>query len=238
MLEAKITNRTLVLPSFIYARQCAVEQWVVLAFVDIRPTTNVCDSRTNLTSTFFRSACAAFAAQSRRSEEIGKGDYYYLSEDEQQTWRLPIGLMVDIPQLRENVSVITVGEYLRYHHLPPSLERLDGHWDMNKYRTLPDFANTPARNLSIVTLWSKDYEPDDIVRVDSLPRGPKALPNVEDRPIYKAIKERLNGHKTVFLDEAKRVLRDQNLGTWNNDGELNDLLMENGWGIVHTFEGV
>ena len=49
MLEAKITNRTLVLPSFIYARQCAVEQWVVLAFVDIRPTTNICDSRTNLT---------------------------------------------------------------------------------------------------------------------------------------------------------------------------------------------
>jgi hypothetical protein len=147
--------------------------------------------------------------------------------------------MVDIPQLRQTVSVITVGEYLRHHHLPPSLERLDGHWDVNKYRILSrGFAGEPAKNLSIVTLWSKDYEPDDIVRVDSLPRGPKALPNVKDRPIYKAIEERLKGHKTVFLDEAVQVIRDQNLGTWNSDKELHDLLMKNGWGIVHTFEGV
>lgn len=209
---------------------------------DLWRSDRVCGPRTDdfaPISFFPRPACAAFAVQNKRSEEIGKGDYFYLPENEQQTWRLPIGLMVDISRLRRFVSTITVGEYLRYHNLPPSLERLDGHWDVNSYRTLSrGFAGEPAKNLSIVTLWSKDYEPEDIIRVDSLPRGPKALPNVEHQPIYKAIKERLNGHKTVFLDEAKQVIRDRSLGTWNSDKELNDLLMINGWGIVHTFEGV
>ena len=95
-----------------------------------------------------RPTCAAFAAQSKRSEEIGKGSSYYLAEHEQQTWRIPVGLFVDIPRLREIVPVITVGEYLRYHHLPPSLEKINGHWDVDNYRMLPGFAGGPAKKLS------------------------------------------------------------------------------------------
>lgn len=147
--------------------------------------------------------------------------------------------MVDIPHLRKTHSVITVGEYLRYHHLPQSLERLDGHWDTTNYLMLSrGLAGEPGRNLTMVTLLSKDYEPKDIVRMDRLPKGPVALPDVEQRPIYQAIVKALSDHKTVFLDQAEQIIKDGGLGTWNDDKELNTLLRQNGWSIVHTFEGV
>ncbi|KAF8316114.1 hypothetical protein DL93DRAFT_2056528 [Clavulina sp. PMI_390] len=210
LFEADLMDRTLILPSFIYARSCNVAQ----------------------------PACAAFASQQIRSEEIGKGDYFYLPEDEQQTWRLPIGLMVDIPHLRRSHSVITVGEYLRYHNKPPTEERLDGHWD-KRYLWIPASETNPVgRNLTEVTLLAKDYEPKEIVRMDALPKGPQADANVETKPIYKAIAAALSDHKTVFLDQAKEIIRSENLGHWNSEQELSDLLRRNGWSIVYTFEGV
>ena len=92
--------------------------------------------------------------------------------------------------------------------------------------------------MTIVTLLSKDYEPEHVVRLDSLPKKPSALPNVEDRPIYKALKEHLDDSKIVTLNWAKQIIQDQSLGSWSNDEELSTLLGQNGWTTVYTFEGV
>ena len=89
-----------------------------------------------------------------------------------------------------------------------------------------------------VTLLAKDYEPKEIVRMDALPKGPQADANVEEKPIYKAIAAALSDHKTVFLDQAKDIIRSEKLGHWNSEQELSDLLRRNGWSIVYTFEGV
>lgn len=100
------------------------------------------------------------------------------------------------------------------------------------------FVGEPERNLTMVTLLSKDYEPEDAIRVDSLPKGPSALSNAEETLIYKAIEAALSGYKTILLGEVKQIIQEKGLGSWSNDDELNDLLRQNGWSIIYTFQGL
>lgn len=74
--------------------------------------------------------------------------------------------------------------------------------------------------------------------MDKLPTGPEALPNVESRPIYKVLDKALSDQRTISLDEAGKIIMHNLLGSWSDEKGLEKLLRENGWSVVHTFQGV
>ncbi|KAI0311833.1 hypothetical protein OF83DRAFT_1270888 [Amylostereum chailletii] len=198
ILHSQLLNRTLVIPSFVYARSCLFEMDV----------------------------CSSYATRFHRGEEIGMGDFQYLPDEEQIAWRLPIQLMIDLPRLRQQHSVVTVAEYLRLHHLPTSLERANGAWDPVNYHLAP-------LRPTLLEIQADEWEPEGMVRVD---RMLKNVPAVESGPIFEALRGQLNG-KTIGIAHAQNTLRDQGLATWKDDAEFERILHANGWTFMHSFRG-
>jgi len=185
--------------------------------------------------------CAMYATQVRRGDEIGMGDFGYLSEDLQQAWRLPISIMIDIPRLRSRAtSVVTVAEYLVLNGLPTTYEKPNGHWDLDKYHEAPHSPGSPpsAKGPSHYIFSNDVYEPSGVVRVDYAPPKEVHAQDVEDKPIYQAVNDLLGEKKAVDLEEVTSELKAKNLASWNNDIELEILLHDNGWTMVYTFKGV
>jgi hypothetical protein len=178
-----------------------------------------------------RPVCASFAQQFRRGDEIGMGDFGYLSEEQQQAWRVPMHLMIDLARLRQAHPVVTVAEYLHLNDLPLSHERGDGHWDREKY-ILPDTPN------SMYVFPQATYEPSGVVRVDRAPYQPLRSHAFENEPIFLALKEELQEAKAIDLDRVQTLLRNNKLAEWDTDAEFDILLRDNGWTIVYTFQGV
>ncbi|KAF9511689.1 hypothetical protein BS47DRAFT_1468488 [Hydnum rufescens UP504] len=107
VLHATLLNRTLVFPSFVYARAC---QWNV-------------------------TVCGSYATMVNRGDAIGSSEWRELPIDQQMGWRVPIGVMVDFKHLRSRYNVITIREYLLLHGLDPELERSNGAWARDAYHT-------------------------------------------------------------------------------------------------------
>lgn len=109
---------------------------------------------------------------------------------------------------------------------------------------LPSIDGETGRNMSMVTLLSKDYEPGNLVRMDRLPKAVSTLSkdvhvSVEKRPIYKALAESFSGDtKGINLSRAKQIIQEKGLGRWKGEEEFETLLRENGWSVTYTFEGV
>jgi hypothetical protein len=193
-MHSALLNRTLVIPSFVYARSCLFE-------FDV---------------------CSAFAQRFHRGDEIGMGDFQYLSEDEQIAWRLPIVLMLDLPRLRSQHSVITVAEYLRMHRLDPALELGNGKWDETAYHGGPDRP----------TLTSLDQEEWDngFARVDVQPRLP---PAASDDVVAQALRAK---GASMSLGDAQSILHEH--GTiWLDDAEFERELESHGYVRVYSFRG-
>ncbi|QRV76198.1 O-FucT domain protein [Ceratobasidium sp. AG-Ba] len=106
LLHARLLNRTLVLPSFVYARAC---EWEI-------------------------NACAAFAPMVNRGDAIGWGEWRNLPIEKQMGWRVPVGVMLDLNHLRKTHSVVTVGEYLQLNGMPASTEWSNGAWHRENYQ--------------------------------------------------------------------------------------------------------
>ncbi|CEL57748.1 hypothetical protein RSOLAG1IB_02492 [Rhizoctonia solani AG-1 IB] len=106
LLHAQLLNRTLVLPSFVYARAC---EW------DIQ-------------------LCASFASMVNRGDAIGWGEWRNLPMEKQMGWRVPIGLILDINYLRKAHPVVTIAEYLQLNGMPPSIEWSNGAWHREMYQ--------------------------------------------------------------------------------------------------------
>ncbi|KAG8712048.1 hypothetical protein FRC08_015090 [Ceratobasidium sp. 394] len=106
LLHARLLNRTLVLPSFVYARAC---EWEI-------------------------NACAAFAPMVNRGDAIGWGEWRNLPIEKQMGWRVPVGVMLDLNHLRKTHSVVTVAEYLQLNGMSPSTEWSNGAWHRENYQ--------------------------------------------------------------------------------------------------------
>ncbi|EJD55334.1 hypothetical protein AURDEDRAFT_109699 [Auricularia subglabra TFB-10046 SS5] len=105
LMHATVLNRTLVLPSFVYARAC--EHHI--------------------------SVCAQYAYMVNRGDAIGWNDWRDLPIEEQMGWRIPIEFMLNIPHMQEKYNVITFLDYLDLHNLPRQIEWGSGAWDRNGY---------------------------------------------------------------------------------------------------------
>ncbi|KZT51862.1 hypothetical protein CALCODRAFT_442453 [Calocera cornea HHB12733] len=105
LLQAGLMNRTLIIPSFVYARQCE----------------------------FALNVCAAFVEMVNRGDAIGWDEWRAWPIEKQMGWKIPIGMMIDLSHLRETHAVVTMGEYLKLHNLSPDIEQGNGQWSDNTY---------------------------------------------------------------------------------------------------------
>ncbi|EJU02501.1 hypothetical protein DACRYDRAFT_22122 [Dacryopinax primogenitus] len=106
LLQAGLLNRTLIVPSFVYARQCE----------------------------FGLDVCAAFVEMVNRGDAIGWDEWRQWPIEKQMGWKIPIGMMIDLNHLRETHAVVTMAEYLRLRGLSPDLEKGNGQWSDDTYK--------------------------------------------------------------------------------------------------------
>ncbi|EUC66783.1 O-FucT domain protein [Rhizoctonia solani AG-3 Rhs1AP] len=198
LLHARLLNRTLVLPSFVYARAC---EW------DIQ-------------------VCASFAPMVNRGDAIGWGEWRNLPIEKQMGWRIPMGVMLDMNHLRKTHSVVTVGEYLELNGMSPEIEWSNGAWHRENYQN--------GGKLSLHEIPNNEYDPEPLVRVEMLPSYP---PGKEDSYLSKMLFAVLGNKRTVMdLEEAKGVLTGR--AEFSGDDQLEVVLQNNGWEVLHTFRGV
>ncbi|QRV91013.1 O-FucT domain protein [Ceratobasidium sp. AG-Ba] len=110
LLHAHLLNRTLVIPSFVYARACEFEVH----------------------------ACAAYTTMVNRNDALNSDEWRNAPMDKQMGFKVPIGIMLDLTHIRNTHSVVTVEEYLLLHNLSTTIEWSTGHWHpVNYHKTEP-----------------------------------------------------------------------------------------------------
>ncbi|KAF9229267.1 hypothetical protein BS17DRAFT_792228 [Gyrodon lividus] len=242
VLQAKLLNRTLILPSFVYARSCAYDT----------------------------SVCADEAQMVNKGDAVGWNDWRDLPLDQQMAWRLPISMMLNITQLRILQPVITTAEYLQYAGLPPTIETTSGYWDRNAYHQLPDpfgiHSDLTEGKPTLFVIENSWYDPPDVMRVDMLPEGMKQRggwttgnasvvqsgrwetgDNGEAQLLLKSL---LPDKKAVEWDEARSAVRQlasqipeainremTSPPDFDNDKFIEEVLNQNGWEVLYTFQG-
>ncbi|KZP31372.1 hypothetical protein FIBSPDRAFT_724960 [Athelia psychrophila] len=143
ILQAHLLNRTLVLPSFVYARSCEYDIEV----------------------------CADYAPMFNKGDAIGLDEWRDLPIDQQMTWRIPITTMINLTHLRLTHSVILLSDYLRLHNISADQEWSNGQWLRETYHTQPNIFNGRKPTFNVVeNQW---FDPADVLRVDILPEDMK-----------------------------------------------------------------
>lgn len=210
--QSRLLNRTLILPSFVYARAC---EWEI-------------------------EFCAAFAPMVNRGKAVHSDAWDNLPAYQQIAYRIPIEMMLDIPHLRKlGHPVLLTSQFLRLSGLDDSeLETTDGHFDREQYLGT-------RKDGSKVTLFEvklNDYDPKRVVRVDrSRPLTEKfgrfahgdvgtASMKLWEKVIAK------EDHTMIKLEEARDAVK-ESMQDPLDDEELERVLGEMGWIVVHTWDG-
>lgn len=85
--------------------------------------------------------------------------------------------------------------------------------------------------MSIHEIPNNEYDPEPMVRVETLPSHP---PGNENTLFSKILFAALGNKRTVMdLDEAAGILRGH--VEFSGDSQLEDILRENGWEVLHTY---
>ncbi|KAH7910940.1 hypothetical protein BJ138DRAFT_1064116 [Hygrophoropsis aurantiaca] len=250
VLQAQLLNRTLVIPSFVYARSCEYELAV----------------------------CADQAYMVNRGAAIGWSEWSKLPIEQQMGWRIPITEMLNLTQLRRAHPVVLTSDYLRYYGLPESTETSSGWWDRTTYHRAPNphsrdsESESETKYPSLFVIENSRYDPEGTTRVDKLPedvklRGGWILGNQSEaqsgkwqdqpKPKHQQLMESTLPSEKTSLDyeEARAALKvfsslpltydDIKTSTGdkikhldiNKDEDFEKILNYNGWEVLHTFEG-
>jgi hypothetical protein len=166
--------------------------------------------------------------------------------------------MFNVTHLRRFQPVITVGDYLRLHDLSPDLELSTGQWDTQKYHQKPSVFDThgTAPSLHIIENWW--YDPQGLNRVDIIPEEMKqrgkwnldlgdkgrdengGWPTPSKTDVYQALERSLptSGRQYVLgWDHARQILRNHGIRGVTSDEGLTQVLNDNGWEVLYTFDG-
>ena len=250
LLQSILLNRTLILPSFVYASACEFHMYVFFSF----HTSYSFISRIVLGS----EACADYAVMVNRGDATGSEEWRELPIEQQMAFRIPISVMLDLGHLRARHPVITVSEYLRLHGQDSQSESSNGHWLRESYHTHPTvFESNRTRTPSLFIIQNHWYDPLDTTRVDYIPKEMKERGNWErytnsyslessgywpfvvptniSRRLKNATPE---GAVVLDWDVAKDTLRSSELDPevdLDDDDVLEDVLNANGWEVLHTF---
>jgi hypothetical protein len=251
LLQARLLNRTLVIPSFVYARACEYHMYVLFRVSHLlRPHHNAGSE-----------ACADYAVMVNRGDAVGSDEWRELPIEKQMAFRIPISIMIDLPHLRAHYPVITVSEYLRLHGLDPEAESSRGSWQRESYHTHSDvFESNKTKTPSLFVIKNQWYEPSGSTRVDYIPQAMKERgnwgsyspsqsqesggywrfvdPTEISEQLTNALHEQHDSPADLDWDTAKRVLGTSELDpeiNLDDDKAVEDVLNANGWEILHTF---
>ncbi|KAG8895708.1 hypothetical protein FRC01_012239 [Tulasnella sp. 417] len=172
-----------------------------------------------------------------RGDAIGWGEWRDLPIEKQMGWRIPMDTMLDLPHLRKTWPVILVREYLEMHGMDPNKEWSNGAWHRTDY--LVELAD--GSKFSLYNVKNNVYDPENVVRVDSrepfIQRGIKedADTGSVGLKLYSAMTSK-NSKNVIDLDDARNAVGDL-MKNQRDDNELQKLLEENGWVVLHTYAG-
>ena len=254
VLQANLLNRTLVIPSFVYARACHYNLYAVVCLVPIV-------ILPHLLTVICSTICADYAPMVNKGDAIGWDEWRDLPYEQQMAFRIPITLMLDLPRLRQLYPVITASEYLRLHGQDPGSESSSGYWLRDWYISSPNvFEPNKTKTPSQFVIENSWYDPTGTNRVDHIPQamknrgkwerypGPEIgetagfWPPEEQTDISDLLTSKLpEGGAILGWGDVKGALRESGLGEevdLNNDGVVEGVLNANGWEVLHTFENV
>lgn len=147
-------------------------------------------------------------------------------------WVLPINLMINITHLRQLHQVITVSDYLRLHGHDSDSEAPDGQWQRVSYHLTENVLTGKIPELYIIE--NEWFDPPGTVRVDEMISRTDEeayVSDVEEGGIYRTLKDALSGDQ-VLMDWNKA----QELLGISSDEDLERVIVDNGWEVVHTFK--
>ncbi|KAK0505188.1 hypothetical protein EDD18DRAFT_1060580 [Armillaria luteobubalina] len=204
LLQAKLLHRTLILPSFIYARGCEY---------DVK-------------------ACGDYFTMVNRGDALGSDEWRELPIEEQMGWVLPINLMINITHLRESHPVITVSDYLRLHGTDPTAEASNGQWQRDRYHA-SDVKNVFTGKTPELYVIQNEWYDQEIIRVDRIPEEIKTRKRKDEaHRVHTTFEGDLPENIALDWDRTQEILN-----IWD-DRELEKVMVENGWEVLHTFKPV
>ncbi|KAK0439354.1 hypothetical protein EV421DRAFT_1713397 [Armillaria borealis] len=202
LLQAKLLRRTLIIPSFVYARSCEYDVHV----------------------------CSDYAPMVNKGDVLGSNEWRGLPINQQMAWVLPINLMINITHLRQSHPVITVSDYLRLHGHDSDSEAPDGQWQRVSYHLTENVLTGKIPELYVIE--NERFDPPGTVRVDEMTAREAYVSDVEEGEIYRALKDALLEGDQVSMDWNKA----QELLGISSDEDLERVIADNGWEVVHTFK--
>ena len=256
VLQAELLNRTLVIPSFVYARAC---QYNMCVFTHLNPTAVL-----PWLLIFMRSTvCADYATMVNKGDAIGWEEWRELPYEQQMGFRIPITLMFDLPRLRARRPIITASEYLRLHGQSPESESSSGFWLRDWYISNPNiFEPNKTKLPSQYIIQNHWYDPAGTNRVDYIPEAMKSRGKWERYPESEIDDHENAGHWTpaaptdisdlltsvlpqgrsvLEWDAVKSAFREFTVGLDEDlydDRVIERVLNDNGWEVLHTFDNM
>lgn len=191
---------------------------------------------------------------------VNRGDATHSDEwrdlpiEQQMAWRVPISVMFNLTSLRQSHSVITTSDYLRLHNISVDVESTDGHWDVDTYHVQDTGDMQPSLH-AIENGW---YDSGTFVRVDFIPEdmrlrggwssegGDASRDQIgswtntgTDSEIYRALTEALPQDRPIVnWDNVRRIVEDgERITSTSSVEEIGNVLRENGFEVVYTYEG-
>ncbi|KIK18769.1 hypothetical protein PISMIDRAFT_683952, partial [Pisolithus microcarpus 441] len=226
--HGSLLNRTVIIPSFVYARACE----------------------------YGNDVCAAYATMVNRGDAVNSDEWRELPEDKQMAWKVPMSQMLNLTHLRRTHSVITVAEYLRLHDLPEDLELSTGEWNIARYHQNPSVFNRHGKPPSLHVIENQWYDPPRLNRVDRIPEDMKERgkwdPLLGDRTqdqyggwktpsrteVYHVLEAALAGRQFALgWDKARGILESNGIRGVSTDEGLTEVLLSNSWEVLYTFDG-
>lgn len=250
--QARILDRTLIIPSFVYARSCEYDMCVSRIIFSPRVTVDacICDSS---------SVCSDHFEMVNRGDAIGSDQWRYLPPAQQMAYRIPITTMLDLTLLREVQPVILVSDYLQLHGLPLHLEQSNGTWSRDAYHSNSNVYT--GRKPSFHEIKNNWYDPSGTIRVDRLPdeikeRGKWRFRMGDDETgpigewttgeseseVAESLRSMSQSRSRLWLEweEAVNAMTDalQNSEVAETDRKFEEIAHDHGWETVYTYQRV
>ena len=192
---------------------------------------------------------------------VNRGDATHSDEwrdlpiEQQMAWKIPISTMFNLTHLQQSHAVITTEDYLRLHSLSIDFESTDGHWDVDTYHVRNMMGDMSPSLHAIENGW---YDPDEFVRVDYIPQdmrlrggwSPEGGDPSRDRAgswtspptdteIHRALMEALpDGRPILDWGTVQRIVTDgRRITSDSSVEEIGDVLRENGFEVIYTYNG-
>ena len=173
LLQAELLNRTLILPSFVYARTREYKMYVTRSLPCINGQCSDLHFPPILSTVCADHAPTVNLGDATRSERW----------DEQMGFRIPISVIVNMTHLRNRQPVITASEYLRLHGQNPESESSSVFWPRQSYHTQPSvFEINKTKAPSLFIIENHWYDPMGTNRVDYIPEAMKRRGNLDRHP--------------------------------------------------------